>query len=199
VSLDVERLRALGITPWTLRPRRGEEPKRTGDTIAGDATGPAQPEETTSPRELARRQARAIAGGVRDETAAAPTVPESSPSPDAWVLQDVEAPVATVIVTWPDRSLHLADDHPAGALLARILAALEQPIDRFRVIGWVHGEACPTASREPVFCFADVCPNPAWVELPSLERLVHGGREVKAPAWAILKRWISRLAEGAAP
>jgi hypothetical protein len=144
------------------------------------------------------------------DKSSAPTSPSVAPSHGAEptlagdpagsvrVLQESRDPLATVLVTWSEGQLELDPLHPGGGLLIKMLAALEVPLDRFRIValdvdGPVEAWAGACVPNRPVFCLADqslASPGQQIVMLPSLERMLREQAPAKRLAWAALQPWI---------
>lgn len=121
-------------------------------------------------------------------------------SPALELVQAADPALASVLIEWRG-SFALSDQHPGGALLRKILAALEQPLERFAVYRIAPGETprCPDAPGRVVLAFTDRPPaRPAGgrksVALPTLASML-ADPGAKRVAWTTLRPWIERLAE----
>lgn len=152
----------------------------------------------TDPARIATLKAMGIDVWVRRELRAA--TPRAAGQPAARrIAGPANAPVA-VIVVWPGE-LRVSEDHQGGALLLKILDALEAPRDVFAVIHARDAARLPQiiariTARDPVavLCFADerIDFDGVVVQLPSLGRMLRDG-SAKKPAWAALKPLVGKL------
>jgi DNA polymerase III psi subunit len=110
-------------------------------------------------------------------------------------LAEGETPVATVIVV-ADAGFRLDAGEPAGALLMKILAALDVPLSRLRILRIDALQALGSATQAPgpLLAFvgdAAVAPEGALV-LPSLSEMLADPSR-KRPAWERLRPLVGKL------